>query len=116
MSLSRYTALYVAGSAPPPVVVKGVRLQLFDGATEQASLSGITALWWDGATPSVFGAPVYATAAATTDGTGWLELDLDADTTLNIDDVGFLLLYKADTLAVDDLIFAGRLAVQDLNA
>ena len=98
----------------PPTPVKGVRIQLHDGATEQASLSGITALWWDGTTVASFGAPDFAANDATTDASGWLQLDLDAVTALDIDDLGFLLLYKAGGTAPDDLIFAGRLAIVDI--
>lgn len=94
---------------------KGIRIQLHDGSTEQANVTGITALWWDGTTPSSFGSPVVAVSDAATDADGWLELDLDEDTLLDFDDLGFLLLYKAGDTAQDDLIFAGRLAVEDIS-
>lgn len=99
------------GAAP----VKGISLALYNGATPQASVTGITAVWWDTATPSAFAAPVYSATTASTDASGVLTLDLDADTALSIGQSGFLVLYKAGASAADDLVFAGRLAVQDIG-
>lgn len=95
-------------------VVKGVREILYNGATPVGAITGITALWWDATTPS--GAPDYETTSAATNGSGEMTLDLDATTTLNVDDPGFLLLYKLDgTDHEDSLMFAGRFIVKDIG-
>lgn len=91
----------------------GVALQLFNGATAQASITDIRALWWDAAEPT--DAPVFETIAAATDGSGMLTLDLDGITTLDVGDVGFLLLYKADgDDARESLQFAGQIEVAEI--
>ena len=64
--------------------------------------------------PAAFAAPAHSTTAST-DASGVLTLDLDADTALSIGQSGFLLLYKAGAAATDDLIFSGRLTVQDIS-
>jgi hypothetical protein len=96
-------------------VTEGVRVQLYNGAVAQASLSGITALWWDTTSVNAIGSPDFVTSSATTDGSGWLQLDLSAATTLNVDDSGFLLLYKAGATPLDDLVFASRMVVEDIS-
>lgn len=98
-----------------PVAVPGVRIQLHDGATEQASLSGLTVAWFDDDDPATFGAPVLQSAAETTDASGWLEVDLDGYTALGVGDPGFLIVYKAGATAADDIVFAGRLAIEDIG-
>lgn len=98
------------GAAP----VKGISIALHDGSTPQANVTGITAVWWDSADPGAFAAPAYSTTAST-DASGVLTLDLDADTALSIGQSGFLVLYKAGAAATDDLVFAGRLTVQDIS-
>jgi hypothetical protein len=96
------------------VVVKGVQVTLYDGATAQASITGITAMWWDASPPT--GNPVFTTATASTDGSGVLELDLDSDTALDVDDPGHLMLYKLDgTDEKDSLGWQGRLLIQDIS-
>lgn len=95
--------------------IKGVRVQLHDAAVEQASLSGLSALWWDGATPHTFGAPDHAVNNETTDAAGWLEIDLSSVTALALGASGFLMVYKAGATAEDDIVFAGRLAVEDIS-
>lgn len=109
-----------AGAASDPEVfetlaapVLGVRVQLHSGATPLANVTDIMARWWDSATPGS-GAPVFTSNSASTDGDGWLELDIDSVTSLDVDDYGFLILYKADTSPEDDAIFAGRLQVEDI--
>lgn len=99
--------------AEPPAEVKGVSIQLYDGSTEQASISGIHALWWDSEDPA--GTPTYQTTTASTDSAGVLTLDLDAVTTLELTNVGFLLLWKPDAVAQDSLAFSGQLAVVDIS-
>lgn len=94
------------------VVVKGVRVTLHTGATAQASITGITARWWDSATAA--GAPLLKTDTATTDATGLLELNIDAVTALDVAGVGYLSLYKVGADIQSDLHFASRIAVQDI--
>lgn len=95
--------------------VPGVRIQLHDGTTEQASLTGLTVAWFDDDDPVTFGAPVLQSAAETTDASGWLEVDLDGYTALGVGDPGFLIVYKAGATAPDDIVFAGRLAIEDIG-
>lgn len=95
-------------------VVKGVQVTLYADATAQASITGITAMWWDASPPT--GNPVFTTASASTDGSGVLELDLDADTALALTDPGHLMLYKLDgTDEKDSLGWQGRLLIQDIS-
>lgn len=107
------SALFTTDAAP--VVVKGVRIQLHDGTTEQASLTGLTVAWFDDDDPATFGAPVLQSATETTDASGWLEVDLDGYTALGVGDPGFLIVYKAGATATDDIVFAGRLVVEDIG-
>jgi len=95
-------------------VVLGVRIRLYDGSTEQGNLTGLTVAWFDDPSPATFSSPVFQSNTATTDASGWLEVDLDNDTMLDIDDPGFLIVYKADADPEDDLVFAGRLPVEDI--
>lgn len=96
------------------VVVKGASITLHAGSTPVGAITGIRALWWDASQPA--GAPDYETTTAQTDGSGVLTIDLDGVTALNVSDPGFLLLYKLDgTDHRDSLVFAGRLAVQDIG-
>lgn len=110
VTVSAAADLTTAGANP----VKGVSLTLHSGQTPQATVTGITACWWDTTDPNAFGAPVYSTTTASTDAGGVLTIDLDEDTALDIGQSGFLLLSKAGASAADDLVFAGRLAVQDV--
>jgi hypothetical protein len=97
----------------PVTAVKGARIRLYDGATAQASITGITAQWWDTPTPS--GAPVTETATASTDGSGWLQIDIDTDTSLDIDDLGHLRVFKLDgDDPLDSLGWQGVLPVIDI--
>lgn len=96
------------------VAVKGARVTLYDGATEQASVTGITAMWWDSSPPT--GNPVFTTSSASTDASGVLEVDLDADTALDIGNNGHLTAYKLDaTDEKDSLGWQGRLQVEDIS-
>jgi len=106
------SSLFTTDSVPVPV--PGVRIQLHDGATEQAGLSGLTVAWFDDDDPATMGAPVLQSSTETTDASGWLEVDLDGYTALDIDDPGFLIVYKAGGTPEDDLVFAGRLPVEDI--
>lgn len=103
-----------AGTLTTGAPVKGVSLALYSGSTPQSNITGITALWWDTATPSAFSAPIASATTASTDASGVFTLNLAASTALDIGQTGFLMLYKAGASATDDLIFAGRLAVQDI--
>lgn len=94
-------------------VTKGATLTLYNGATLQASLTGIRALWWDATDPT--GAPAFATATASTDASGIMTLNLDSTTSLAIGASGFLLLYKLDgSDHRDSLEFAGRVVVSSI--
>ncbi len=102
-----------APTAAPTAAVKGVRLQLHTKTgTPRTTTTGITAMWWDAETPS--GAPTYETATATLDASGWLEIDLDATTALDLADNGHLKLYKAGATPDDDLHYSGRVPVVDI--
>lgn len=105
-------ALQVTQATSAAVVTKGARLTLYNGATLQASLTGIRVLWWDVIDPS--GAPTYSTAVATTNASGVLTLDLNAATALAVGAYGFLLLYKVNTTRNDSLVFAGQVIVSDI--
>lgn len=107
------TSFPFSTQAEPPAEVKGISVQLYDGSTEQASVTGIHALWWDSEDPA--GTPTYQTTTASTDSAGVLTLDLDAVTTLELTNVGFLLLWKPDAVAQDSLAFSGQLAVVDIG-
>lgn len=98
-----------------PVAVPGVRIQLHDGATEQASLTGLTVAWFDDDDPATMGAPVLQSSTEATDASGWLEVDLDGYTALDVGDPGFLIVYKAGATAPDDIVFAGRLVIEDIG-
>lgn len=95
-------------------VAKGASVTLYNGATLQASVSGITAMWWDASPPT--GNPVFTTATESTDGSGVLQVDLDSSTALNVGDNGHLMLYKLDgTNEKDSLAWQGRLAIEDIS-
>ncbi|MFA7327338.1 MAG: fibronectin type III domain-containing protein [Candidatus Kapaibacterium sp.] len=96
-------------------VVKGVRIQLYDGAAAQASLTGLTVAWFDDDDPATMGAPVYQSTTETTDASGWLEVSLDGSTALAVAGLGFLIVYKAGATAADDIVFAGRLVIEDIG-
>lgn len=91
----------------------GISLTLYDNETAQANVTGITWLWWDATDPS--GAPAGSGTTESTDGSGVLQVDLSAFTTLSIGQTGFLLLWKADaTNDEDSLAFAGRVDVVNI--
>lgn len=95
-------------------VVKGVEVILHDRATltPRASVTGITARWWD--SPTAAGAPLLKTDSASTNGSGLLTLDIDSVTSLSVAALGYLVLYKAGAGADTDMHFAGRVAVSDI--
>lgn len=98
----------------PAGAVKGVREQLGDGTTPAASLTGLSVRWWDNATAT--GAPDYEVDGETTDEGGWLEVDLDAVTALDMDDYGYLLVLKNGDTTDDDVVAAGRVKVKDISS
>jgi len=98
---------------PTPVPL-GVRLRLYSGSTPRANMSAITMLWWDTAIPANFSAPIAVSSSETTDSEGLLEVDLSSSTELNADNEGFILLFKRQAVATSDLVFAGRLPVQEI--
>lgn len=111
LTLSAPTGTATGTSSAP--AVNGVTVTLYDGITAQASVTGITARWWD--SPTAEGAPLLKTDTASTDASGVLTLDLDAVTSLAVGAEGYLSLYKAGATAQDDLHFAGRLTVSDVG-
>jgi len=72
----------------------GVEIQLFDGASPLANLTGVQALWWDVESPLGMQRPIGKTAGANTDANGFLRLDLSKVTGLNVGASGYLILYK----------------------
>jgi len=94
--------------------VRGVQVVLHDRATQspRASVTGITARWWD--SPTAAGAPLLKTDTASTDAAGLLELDIESVTSLALAGVGYLSLYKAGASPETDLHFASRIAVADI--
>lgn len=77
--------------------MKGVSVQLFDetGAA-YASGTNIAVMWFDSELPPDLGMIKGQSAIATTDASGYLSLDLDDVTGLNVGDFGFLVCYKLD--------------------
>ena len=99
------------------VAVKGVTITLYNGATPQANLTDLRALWWDAAAPDGT-APDYYSATESTDAAGLLSIDLDAVTALSVGDYGYLHVHKAGTLANqyrDAAVFSGAVQVQDIG-
>lgn len=108
------TAFAFTTESVPVAVVKGIRVRLYSGSTMQASLSGIVAAWWD-ASPIPDSAPTFHTTTATTDSGGWLEIDLDAYTFLDVGDPGHLAIYKLDgTDEKDSLQWNHRLLIENI--
>lgn len=81
---------------PTATTTKGVTLQLFSGASNVGALTGIQAAFFDQAEPKDFLAPVFKTSTATTDSSGNITLNVDAQTALSIGQNGFVVLYKLD--------------------
>ena len=74
----------------------GVEIQLFEGASPLANLTGIQALWWDVESPLNMQRPIGKTTGANTDANGFLRLDLSNVTGLGLGASGYLILYKLD--------------------
>lgn len=97
-------------------ILKGASITLYDVATPQASLSSLQVVWFDQQEPKDFTTIVYQTASESTDGSGVLEINLHADTSLSIGQSGFLLVYQLDGVNHEDsLVFAGRVAVSNIS-
>ena len=96
---------------------KGIKLQLHDENGDPiASLSGITVVWFDTPDPGDWRKVAGNNGAASTDGSGWLKLDLSGVSGLSIDDWGFLVAYKLDGSDYrDSPVFAGRVQVSDVS-
>jgi len=96
----------------------GVHLQLYDASgTAIASQSGLQACWWDVTQPKDLTRPIGRTAVATTDSSGYLDLDLTNVTGLSSGDYGFLLVYKLDgTDHRDSPVFAGKVQVGSISS
>jgi len=95
--------------------VKGLQVTLYNKSSQaiQASLTGITARYWDSATAA--GAPLLKTDTASTNGSGLIEIDIDSVTSLSVGGVGYLVLYKAGAGIQTDLHFASRVTVVDIS-
>lgn len=108
------TAVPFSTEEAPSGEIKGIRVVLHDRAnlSPRTNITGIVARWWDA--PSDSGAPVFETTTAQTNGSGLLELDLDSETALNINDLGYLTLYKQGASPADDWHFAARIAIEDI--
>jgi hypothetical protein len=95
----------------------GVSLQLFDSSTPKASLTGIQALWWDVTEPKDAGKPVGRSAVVTTDGSGYISLDLSGVSGLTVGDYGFLTLYRLDgSDHKDSLVFSGKVQTSTVGS
>ena len=96
---------------------KGIKLQLHDENGDPiASLSGITVVWFDTPDPGDWRKVAGNNGAASTDGSGWLKLDLSGVSGLEIDDWGWLVAYKPDATDYrDSPCFAGRVQVSDVS-
>src|SRR5574337_1200025 len=96
----------------------GVHLQLYDASgSPMASQSGIQACWWDVLQPKDLSSPIGKTSAATTDASGYLDLDLSNVTGLSSGDYGFLLVYKLDgTDHRDSPVFAGKVQISSISS
>lgn len=95
-------------------VTEGFVLNLNNGSTDQANLTGIHCLVWDGSNPS--GAPDYSATNETTDGSGDISVDLSGVAGIAVSDTVFVLLWKPDgSVDADSLGFMGRIAVTDIS-
>ena len=95
----------------------GVSLQLFDGTSPRANLTGIQARWWDETEPKDFAISRGITESATTDSNGYVTLDLSHVTWLTVGDYGFLMLYKKDnTNSQDSLMFSGKVQTSTVTS
>ena len=74
----------------------GIEIQLFDGTSPLANLTGVQALWWDVESPLEMQRPIGKTAGANTDANGVLRLDLSNVTGLGVGASGYLILYMPD--------------------
>lgn len=99
---SQHSKIQVAtgASSLPPLtggtITKGVTLQLFDGASNVGALTDIQAAFFDQSEPGDFLAPVFKTKTATTNSSGQVTLNVDAETSLSVGQNGCLVLYKLD--------------------
>lgn len=97
-------------------MANGIEIRLFNGATAQASLTGLTCLWWDSEDVYDFGAPQGRTDVATTDADGDLILDISEISGHTVGGVGYLLVRKEDTLDHEDsLVFQGKVTVSSIT-
>ncbi len=89
--------------------IKGISI-----TTGQASETALRWAWFDGADPSAWDAPSAQGSGESTDGSGVLTITLTG-TALNVGDTGYLVVNKEGATAEDDIVFAGRLTVQDIG-
>ena len=102
----------VTFSAADPV--KGVRVRLYDGSADVGAITGISALVWAATDPDATAADFY-TATASTDSSGWLELNLNAVGTVDIDDNVYVIAWKRDGTDVEDSLgWQGVIPVVDI--
>lgn len=93
-----------------PVTGKGINIILSDRASgaPRASVTGIVYRWYDSTTAA--GAPVVFGTDGTTDASGVLNIDLAASS-LDVGQVGYLVIFKQNGSAALDWHFAGRVTV-----
>jgi len=89
---------------------KGVNITLSDRASgaPRASVTGIVYRWYD--STAAAGAPVVFGTDGTTDASGILNIDLAASS-LDVGQVGYLVIFKQNGSAALDWHFAGRVTV-----
>lgn len=93
-----------------PATGKGINLVLSDRASgaPRASVTGIVYRWYDSTTAA--GAPVVFGTDGATDASGVLNIDLAASS-LDVGQVGYLVIFKQNGSAALDWHFAGRVTV-----
>lgn len=97
---------------------RGVEVQLFDDAgVALSSLTDLQVVWLDVPEVKDFADFTGTASAMTTDGTGWLRVDLEGFSGLSVGGVGFLLVYKKNVSDFkDSLIFASEMTVATITS
>ena len=96
----------------------GVNMCLYDGSgSPSANLTGIQALWWDVTQPKDGSKPIGKSSVVTTDGSGYINLDLSNVTGLASGDYGFLMLYQLNgSDHQESLVFAGKVQTSTISS
>lgn len=99
-------------------MARGVEVQLFDEAGAALSSLAVKVLWLEGTAfdPYAVMDLVPFAASATTDGSGWLKLDLSKCTGRALGEEGFLVVYKEDLSDYQNaLVFASIMEIVDVT-